>query len=199
MRNRIGTVAVALVVLLLGVGLAYGLNEITDLQDQYAESRSDRTDLREKLRQQEAAAAALSEQLRILGERPVVEPSDPPEPGQIIPIPGPKGDRGLSCIEEIGLRPCRGDQGRAGPEGTTGEPGAPGTPGAPGAQGEQGPQGERGPQGEQGPAGPAGPEGRGIADAQCGADGRWTVTYTDGTTSDGGICRIDPGSPGGKP
>jgi len=50
-----------------------------------------------------------------------------------------------------------------------------------------------------GPAGPAGPagadgapgaDGRGIVDAQCRDDGRWAVTYSDGTTQDAGQCRV---------
>lgn len=31
-------------------------------------------------------------------------------------------------------------------------------------------------------------KGRGITDAQCGSDGRWTITYTDGETDDAGPC-----------
>jgi hypothetical protein len=40
-----------------------------------------------------------------------------------------------------------------------------------------------------------GQDGRGISDAQCLDNGRWAVTYTDGTTQDGGMCRaaIVPG------
>jgi len=56
-----------------------------------------------------------------------------------------------------------------------------------------------------GPAGPAGPpgangaEGRGITDAQCRDDGRWAITYTDGTTTDGGQCRATVVPPIGAP
>lgn len=43
-----------------------------------------------------------------------------------------------------------------------------------------------------GPAGPQGEPGRGITSAFCGDDRRWTITYTDGTTADGGVCRESP-------
>lgn len=78
------------------------------------------------------------------------------------------GAVGASCIAELGLDACRG------PKGDTGE------------------KGERG---DTGPAGPPGEPGRGITDTQC-TDGRWAVTYSDGTTSDGGPCLIAPGNSG---
>lgn len=107
-----------------------------------------------------------------------------------------------------------GPPGVAGADGADGTNGAEGTDGAPGADGEDssvpGPQGERGPRGPAGedgsdstvpgPAGPSGPpgppgedgtdgsNGRGITDAQCGSDGRWTITFTDGETDDAGPC-----------
>jgi len=46
-----------------------------------------------------------------------------------------------------------------------------------------------GPIGPVGPAGANGADGRGIQSAVCGDDARWLITYTDGTTSDGGACR----------
>lgn len=96
-----------------------------------------------------------------------------------------------------------------GPAGEPGQDGAPGADGedstVPGPRGEPGPQGDpgpAGPTGEPGPAGPAGPEGedgidgRGIASATCDpATGRWTITYTDDTTSDGGTCIATPDDP----
>lgn len=52
-----------------------------------------------------------------------------------------------------------------------------------------------------GPEGPAGPPGRGLQSQFCGDDRRWLITYTDGTTADGGVCReaIVPGPPIGTP
>lgn len=107
-----------------------------------------------------------------------------------------------------------GPPGVAGADGADGTDGASGVDGEPGADGEDssvpGPQGERGPRGPAGedgsdstvpgPAGPSGPpgppgedgadgsSGRGITDAQCGGDGRWTITYSDGTSDDAGPC-----------
>jgi hypothetical protein len=49
--------------------------------------------------------------------------------------------------------------------------------------------------GPEGPQGVQGEPGRGIADTQCRDDGRWAVTYTDGTTTDGGVCRSELGPP----
>lgn len=84
------------------------------------------------------------------------------------PVPGAVG---ASCVAELGLEACRGPKGDTGEKG---EPGKDGKDGAPGA------------------------DGRGITDTHCGDDGRWLVTYSDGTTSDGGSCLIAPGNSGGK-
>lgn len=129
-------------------------------------------------------------------------------------IPGPKGDAGPP-----GRDGSPGENGLPGPQGPAGEPGqdsatagpagAPGTngvngsdstvPGPPGPQGEPGPAGADGANGADstvpGPPGPQGPQGepgRGISSAKCGPDGRWLIAYTDGTTSDGGPCRLTP-------
>ena len=129
------------------------------------------------------------------------------ETGPVGPV-GPKGDTGLR-----GLLGIDGEDGKSGTDGVDGAPGLPGADGAPGAQGPAGPPGPpgpagpagepgaagapgpAGPQGETGPAGPAGADGRGIQSAMCADDGRWVITYTDGTASDGGQCRttITPG------
>jgi len=50
--------------------------------------------------------------------------------------------------------------------------------------------------GPEGPAGPPGEPGRGITSAFCGDDRRWLITYTDGTTADGGACRESALPPG---
>ncbi len=73
---------------------------------------------------------------------------------------------------------CRGQDGTNGQNGSNGSAGQNGTNGQDGAPGATGPQG------------PSGQDGRGISSATCGDDGRWTITYTDGTTSDGGDCRV---------
>jgi hypothetical protein len=46
-----------------------------------------------------------------------------------------------------------------------------------------------------GPEGKQGEPGRGLQSQFCGDDRRWLITYTDGTTQDGGVCREDPGPP----
>ena len=184
---------VAVVVLLALVWLAGRVASLDEenrgFEKRDEQSLADRRALAERLDREEAAMQALAEQLRQLGEKPVVEPSDPPEPGQIVPIPGP---RGLSCIEEIGYPRCRGDQGRAGAGG------ADGNDGTPGADGKDGVDGKDGAPGADGRDGVDGKDGRGIEDAKCGDDGRWTLWWTDGTTSDGGPCLIAPGNSGAK-
>jgi len=128
----------------------------------------------------------------------------PGAPGKDSTVPGPVGPQGLAGL--LGLTGGRGEPGipgPVGPVGATGSPGAdstvPGPPGATGATGPAGPAGAdstvpgpAGSPGEPGPPGPAGmngADGRGITSAFCGDTGRWTITYTDGATQDGGQCR----------
>lgn len=112
-----------------------------------------------------------------------------------------------------------GEAGAPGGPGTAGEAGAPGETGPRGSAGDTGatgPQGPPGPAGTAGkdstipgPAGPAGPpgptgepgtDGRGIASAICDSEtGRWTITYTDDSTSDGGTCIATPDDPAPTP
>ncbi|AHB31631.1 tail fiber protein [Arthrobacter phage vB_ArS-ArV2] len=107
---------------------------------------------------------------------------------------GPQGDPGAQGLAGLlgaagasganGLNGSQGPLGPPGPQGPAGPAGPTGTSGAdstvPGPAGPQGAPGEQGPQGEPG---------RGIKDSYCWDNGRWTITYTDGTTSDGGQCR----------
>ncbi len=121
----------------------------------------------------------LGQQVRSLGEDPVV-PTSP-----LVAVPGPRGERGL--------RGLMGEEGPTGPVGPAGQAGADGSVGAQGDTGPAGPQGAPGPQGpagERGAAGSDGEPGRGIASLECEPDGRWTVTYTDGTDEDAGACRV---------
>lgn len=125
-------------------------------------------------------------------------------------IPGPKGDAGVPGKD--GLNGAPGPAGPVGPTGPGGPPGPnglDGSDGATGATGFAGATGEPGSVGPQGPAGPAGADstvpgpqgpqgadgaqGRGIQSAYCGDNGRWTITYTDGATQDGGQCRAGIG------
>lgn len=138
-------------------------------------------------------------------------------------IPGPKGDRGNDGAPgKTGLQGFpgatgeRGPLGPVGPKGDKGDigddgvaglsfQGPAGADGAPGPVGPPGPAGEPGPAGADstvpGPAGPAGPagangqDGRSITDAQCRPNGHWAISWSDGTTTDGGNCHatITPG------
>lgn len=72
-----------------------------------------------------------------------------------------------------------------GPTGSNGRDGTNGTNGRDGADSTI-----PGPVGPVGPQGSPGPEGRGIQSTYCDdTTGRWTVTYTDSTTADAGVCR----------
>lgn len=168
-------------------------NENDTLDERDRQSLSDREDLRRDLTAEQAAREALEQQIRSLGEKPVLEPEDVPPDTDVFVVPGPKGDkgdRGESCIEEIGLQPCRGDRGRPGGEGQDGTDGSDSTiPGPAGKDGKDGADGRDGVDGRDGK------DGRGITDAQCGENGRWTLWWTDGTTSDGGPCIFTPGNP----
>lgn len=74
--------------------------------------------------------------------------------------------------------------------GAPGAPGSNGSKGDPGTTGPMGPSGPPGPQGDPGPQGLPGADGRGIQSLYCDdTTGRWTVTYTDTTTADAGVCR----------
>lgn len=119
---------------------------------------------------------------------------EPGPSGPLGPV-GPKGEPGP--LGPVGPKGPIGDDGVAGltVEGPAGSNGTPGPMGPPGPAGEPGATGPAGPAGADGPAGPQGPQGepgRSMASAFCGDDGRWTITYTDGTTQDGGVCRTGP-------
>lgn len=137
-----------------------------------AGARAERIELISQLDGERAKVDALYEQLRSLGEDPVVEPGKP-TPG----AEGPQGPTGPQGVPGVDGRPpsaadvlsavnaycasvggCRGTDGQPG---TPGKPGADGQPGAPGESvaGPQGPAGPAGPQGDAGPAGPQGDEG----------------------------------------
>ncbi|UUW88475.1 collagen-like protein [Pimelobacter simplex] len=159
---------------------------IEDFEKQLAEVRADG-------QANEAALAAANAQLVRLGEEPIEAPpvAVSPQQGPMGPggPPGPRGPRGPGCVEQLGLEPCQGDDGASGPTGPTGTVGQTGAQGPEGKTGPAGPPGERGPDGPPGAPGAPGAEGRGITRTFCGEDGRWSITYTDGTTTDGGACR----------
>lgn len=195
LRRGAALLITLLVAVLLGSvwAVLWLANENDTLNERDRQSLADREDLRNDLTAEQAAREALEQQIRGLGEKPVLDPEDVPADTDVIVVPGPRGDkgeRGESCIEEIGYPRCRGAAGDDGSSGTPGEAGQDGADGAPG------PKGDKGDPGVDGKDGTNGTDGRGIANLQCGDDGRWTVTYTDGTTADAGLCRVAPGNSG---
>jgi len=146
-----------------GVGialLAAVLATVTYLMLANAGNRSERIELIEQLDEERAKVDALYEQLRSLGEDPVVEPGK--ETPAIEGPQGPTGPQGVpgndgappSAAEVLSAvnAYCASIGGCVGPAGAQGTPGANGLPGAPGESvvGPQGPAGPAGPQGEQG-------------------------------------------------
>lgn len=117
---------------------------------------------------------------------PAGAPGADGEDGEDSTVPGPQGATGSTGADGQSVT---GPQGPAGPKGDTGATGPAGKDGAPGKNstvpGPQGPAGERGPAGADGEDGQ---DGRGIESAQCGSDGRWTITYSDDTSEDAGPC-----------
>ena len=113
---------------------------------------------------------------------PTGAPGADGEDGDDSTVPGPQGDPGRSGADG---KSVTGPQGPAGPKGDPGAAGKDST-----VPGPQGPAGERG---------PAGANGRGITDAQCGGDGRWDITFTDGAVQDGGPCLVTPETPDPTP
>lgn len=170
--------------------IAYLLSTVIHLTSNDTLSVADRTDLRQELTDQQTKTEVLATQLEALGETPAVAPDTKLEPGRIqyVPVngkPGATGPRGPAGANGRTPDAVPGPAGKAGASGAAGESIA----GPAGPAGKDGTNGSDGKEGPQGPTGPAGKDGRGIADAQCGDDGRWTISYTDGTTSDGGQCR----------
>lgn len=162
--RRTGTFVVVLTVavLLLCIWAVMWLSAENDkLEDQDRQSRADRSQLREDIEADRLDLRLLREQLLQLGEKPVVAPEDVPEGADVVVIPGQKGDRGESCIEEIGYPRCRGVEGNEGSDGSAGAAGA-------SCVAELGLDACRGPKGDTGPAGPAGAPG---ADGKDGAPG----------------------------
>jgi hypothetical protein len=127
------------------------------------------------------------------GEQGFQGPAGPQGPMGPVGATGPRGDTGLQGL--LGLPGLNGVQGPPGADGADST--VPGPPGPPGADstvpGPVGPAGPAGADGAEGPAGPQGAAGRGIASSYCGDDGRWLITYTDGSVQeDAGQCRETP-------
>lgn len=104
--------------------------------------------LRDDVATERSARNALVQQVKDLGEKPVVGPAGPAG------IPGNSGKDGTNGVSGI-----NGADGSDGTDGRDGDPGQPGSDGQPGPQGEKGATGERGEAGAPGPTGPVGPTG----------------------------------------
>jgi hypothetical protein len=139
-RHRPGLThaALAVALLLILAGLAWGLATIA-AQDA-------------KNARLERQVSALADQVRQLGGEPVTSPT-----------PGPAGSPGASGAPGAPGSPGRpggaGPSGAPGSTGPSGAPGASGQPGEDGATGPQGPAGPTGPKGDPGERGPSGPPG----------------------------------------
>lgn len=178
-RDRFGhRLLIALVVVtLIGVlALAGGFFvqlQRGDSQDQQISSQG------EAIRSLAASATALSDQVRALGEAPVVTPQQIAAPASVAGTPGVPGATGATGA--AGMTPpcyfeptqCRGADGAPGKDGTPGQDGAPGKDGAPGQDGAPGKDGA---------------PGRGVAMAGPVRDDNGTcvfrTVYTDGTSTD---------------
>jgi hypothetical protein len=141
-RWRRGDVLAVVGALLLGATLAWIVLSIQGMADDLHEKDND--------------IAALSQQVRQLGGKPVAGARG--EPGKS--VTGPKGDQGdPGPIGPSGPPGPSGSPGKNGANGTDGTAGTAGEPGAVGATGPAGPAGPAGPQGEQGPKGDTGEQG----------------------------------------
>lgn len=166
----------------LGLGLAYGLSNLSTLRERADQGRDDRAELRTmvgaqglELDAQQAALQQANRRLVAAGREPVKDPTTPAPPPSIVfgPI-GPAGPAG-----ETGPRGARGEDGPRGPRGFIGPAGADGLDGLNGADGATG---AAGPPGPTGPAGPTGPSGKAGTDGKDGAAG---IDGQDGTATPG--------------
>lgn len=193
MRRAVKWVA-ALVAVLLGAALVVQVLTLSEragtLADRSETSRAERAELfdlveeqAQQIEDEQAARGLLAEQVESLGEEPVVPaPSSTalsplPQSLRYVPIPGPRGLRGLPGGEGAAST-VPGPQGAPGADSMV--PGPPGTPGKDGKDGNDGRPGADG------------APGRGIASGPtCNEDGSWTTTYTDGTSdTQPGPCRV---------
>jgi len=112
------------------------------------------------MKAKDADVAALAQQVRDLGGKPVAGPSGSPGKAGATGSPGAKGDTGATGdTGPTGSPGPSGSPGKNGATGSAGPTGEPGPVGATGPTGPVGPTGATGPQGETGPAGPQGEKG----------------------------------------
>ena len=201
------------VFILLLAAFLWVSSENESVERRNSELSGDRARLTERRDDLEQRNTALVRQILELGEAPTVDPAPPdddPVP-ELVPVPGP------SCIDEMGLQPCRGPKGEPGSDGRPGVPGddATGRAGEDGADGRQGPVGPAGPQGDpgvqgetgdQGPKGdtgdqgPAGPPGTAQPGTYACPDGQYVAGFTIGPAGSVTLhCRQLPTLPGTPP
>lgn len=156
-RLLIGLVIVSLVGLALLVFAFFSVQRRSDEQG-------------DAIRSLASSATALSDQVRSLGEAPVVSPQQIAAPAAVASTPG-----------------APGAPGSAGAPGVQGLPGGDGAPGAPGAVGPAGPPGPEGQPGADGAAGADGAPGQPGADGAPGPQGR-SVVSSGPVRDDGGVC-----------
>lgn len=181
MNTRLVGIIVGAALIVASIMLGLGYNETASRVDELRQQAATNAD----------AAEALAEQVRSLGQEPVVDVSElrgprgrPGEPGER----GPAGPRGRPGEGERGPPGPSGPPGPPGPEGEPGQPGGPGPTGPPGEPGEAGPQGEPGPAGPTGETGPQGEPGEPPA----------SFTFEDALGRDQ-VCTRDPESPDSAP
>lgn len=197
MKRVIQYVVIACMVALGAFLVSTVLHLISDAEEfQSADEASlaERAELRTDLEQNEAAVQALTEQLEDLGQEPVVTPPTSAAPTSS----SPSVELLRSLVRFAVETSCGGPscEGAVGPVGAPGLAGIPGKAGPPGADGTDGANGVDGAPGPVGPPGANGLDGRGVVSITCGADGVWTIAYTDGTTSTTpGPCRVVPEPP----
>lgn len=210
-RVNLRWVVAVVVMMLIGLGLAWVLDMTRDNAVQLDKSEQYRSQLRDRLDAQEKTSKTLAEQVKALGEKPIVKPDGSDTDDTPALIPGPRGSRG-----PVGPPGPRGKPGEAGPPGPSGPPGAdsevpgppgpkgtdsevPGPSGPPGADSEvpgppgpkgadsdvPGPPGPPGPPGKPGPAGTDGKDGkdgRSVTGVECTQTGRFRFTFSGGGT-----------------
>jgi len=188
MWSKVKFAAIAVIMGLVGWGLAVALDDASDNAAELKDQKELIGDLKDDVGGLDKALDKANLKLVNAGEQPVAVPPTTSGPQG---IPGLQGDTGPQG--QAGPRGPIGPRGQTGPAGPPGSPGIDGKDGAagePGATGAEGPMGPAGPAGEAGPLGPQGPKGddgepgRGIASLSCDSATPFTltVTYSDGTS-----------------
>lgn len=158
----IRSVAWAILALMLTFGLYLTIQGVKEQQaldrDNAAQNRkADARKQQDALNKANGKVEQLGQQLRGLGETPVVSTQPVPVPQG---VPGARGQTGSAGPRGLpGLPGDQGSQGIFGKPGKNGSPGAAGEKGDSGAAGSTGPKGDTGATGPKGDPGPAGTKG----------------------------------------